>query len=296
MDLKEQEYILTIAKYQNITKAAEKLYVSQPTLSIFLKNLEEKLGMKLFQYIDKKMIPTLVGELYIKKAKELIFIQKQFYHELSDLISGCTGHIKIGMHVRKTLYFIPKLLTDFEKKHPNIEITLIEASSSELETLLLEGEVDFILTNKIIHLCDNIEIIPIYTDKLLIGISPEKLDKNLNNENFTLELLKNNRLILQTPSQMLRQISEEFLSSIKFKPNKIFCAQNIETACQLAAEGYGICFSLQSYARFFSYPKPLKFFEIKNQLTNITLYIAHRKNLYISSYMEDFIELIKLNF
>ena len=45
MDLKEQEYILTIAKYQNITKAAEKLYVSQPTLSIFLKNLEEKLGM-----------------------------------------------------------------------------------------------------------------------------------------------------------------------------------------------------------------------------------------------------------
>ena len=201
MDLKEQEYILTIAKYQNITKAAEKLYVSQPTLSIFLKNLEEKLGMKLFQYIDKKMIPTLVGELYIKKAKELIFIQKQFYHELSDLISGCTGHIKIGMHVRKTLYFIPKLLTDFEKKHPNIEITLIEASSSELETLLLEGEVDFILTNKIIHLCDNIEIIPIYTDKLLIGISPEKLDKNLNNENFTLELLKNNRLILQTPSK-----------------------------------------------------------------------------------------------
>lgn len=296
MELKEQEYILTIAKYQNITKAAEKLYVSQPTLSIFLKNLEAKLDTKLFQYIDKKMIPTLVGELYIKKAKELLFIQKQFYHELSDLILGYTGHIKIGMHIRKTLYFIPKLLTNFEKKHPNIEVTLIEASSSELETLLLEGELDFILTNKIIHLCDNIKTIPLYTDKLLIGISPQKLNENLDNKDFDLKLLKNNRLILQSSHQMMRQISEEFFSSIKFKPDKIFCTQNIETACQLAAEGYGICFSLQSYARFFSYPKPLKFFEIKSPIANIELYIAHRKNLYISNYMEDFIELIKLNF
>lgn len=296
MELKEQEYVLTIAKYQNITKAAEKLFISQPTLSIFLKNLEEKLGAKLFQYIDKKMIPTLVGELYIKKAKELLFIQKQFYHELSDLISGYVGHIKIGMHIRKTLYFIPKLLTDFEKKHPNIEVSLIEASSSELETLLIEGEVDFILTNKITHLCNNIETIPIYTDKLLIGISPKILNKNFNNEDFDLELLKKNRLILQSPHQMMRQISEEFLTSIKFKPDKIFYTQNIETACQLAAEGYGICFSLQSYARFFSYSKPLKFFEIKNSITNIELSIAYRKNLYLSNYMEDFIELIKVNF
>lgn len=296
MDLKEQEYILAIAKYQNITKAAEKLYISQPTLSIFLKNLEEKLGAKLFQYIDKKMIPTQVGELYIEKAKELLFIQKEFFDEVSDLIKGYSGRIRIGMHLRKTLYFIPKLLSEFEKIHPNIEVLLFEDSSLNLENLLLEGELDIILINKINHICSNIETIPIYNDKLLIGVSPEKSYEYLENNSINLEILKKNRLILQKPNQMIRQITEEFLSSIKLKPEKVFFTQNIETACQLAAEGYGICFSLQSYARFFSYSKPLLFFEVGDSIPEIKLYIAHRKNLYISSYMDDFINLIKTTF
>lgn len=293
MELKEQEYILAIAKYKNITKAAEELYISQPTLSIFLKNLEDRIGAKLFQYIDKKMIPTLVGELYIKKAKELLFIQKQFYNELSDLIAGYTGCIKIGMYLRKTLYFIPKLLIDFEKIHPNIEIILFEDSSLNLENLLLEGEIDLILTNKIIHSCNNIEMIPIYKDKFLIGVSPEKAKEYLNNGELNLEILKNNRLILQNTNQMVRQISEEFFTSLKLKIEKSFCTQNIETACQLAAEGYGICFTLKSYARFFKYSKPIDFFEVKNNVSDIEVYIVHRKNLHIPNYMQDFIELIK---
>ena len=81
------------------------------------------------------------------------------------------------MHLRKTLYFIPKLLTEFEKIHPNIEVVLLEDSSLIIENALLEGEIDLILTNKIIHSSENIETIPIYEDKFLIGISPEKLKK-----------------------------------------------------------------------------------------------------------------------
>ena len=78
MDLREQEYVTVLAKYGNITKAAEALYVSQPTLSIFIKRLEERMGIKLFQYIGKKMILTPAGELYVKRAKELLIIQNQF--------------------------------------------------------------------------------------------------------------------------------------------------------------------------------------------------------------------------
>lgn len=295
MELKEQEYILAIAKYQNITKAADKLYISQPTLSIFLKNLEEKIGAKLFQYIDKKMIPTLVGELYIKKSKEILFIQKQFYNELSDLVKGYKGRIRIGMHLRKTLYFIPKLLTEFEKIHPNIEVVLLEDSSLIIENALLEGEIDLILTNKIIHSSENIETIPIYEDKFLIGISPEKLKKYTKKEKFNIEILKNDRLLLQQKDQMVRQITEDFFSNLKLKPEKIFYIKNIETACQLAAEGYGVCFTMESYARFFKYSKPIKFLET-DKVPNIKVCIAYRKNLYIPNYMQDFIKLIKLNF
>ena len=104
MDLREQEYVTVLAKHGNITKAAEELYVSQPTLSIFLKRLEERMGIKLFQYIGKKMVLTQAGELYVKRAKELLIIQNQFLGELSDLVAGYTGRIRIGTHIRRTSF------------------------------------------------------------------------------------------------------------------------------------------------------------------------------------------------
>ena len=139
MDLREQEYVTVLAKHGNITKAAEELYVSQPTLSIFLKRLEERMGIKLFQYIGKKMVLTQAGELYVKRAKELLIIQNQFLGELSDLVAGYTGRIRIGTHIRRTSFFIPELLVKFEKSYPNIEIICSEISSEEMEKMLLEG-------------------------------------------------------------------------------------------------------------------------------------------------------------
>lgn len=171
MDLREQEYVTVLAKYGNITKAAEALYVSQPTLSIFIKRLEERMGIKLFQYIGKKMILTPAGELYVKRAKELLIIQNQFLGELTDLVAGYTGKIRVGIHLRRTRFFIPKLLVEFEKKYPNIEVIFIETKSEKMETMLLDGELDIIFTNKV-SAVDKLNVISVYKDKLLLAVSP----------------------------------------------------------------------------------------------------------------------------
>ncbi len=302
MDLREQEYVTTLAKYKNITKASEILYISQPTLSIFIKRLEERMGVKLFQYVDKKMILTQIGELYVKKAKEMLLIQNQFLNEMSDLVSGYTGKIKLGIHFRRTMHFLPKLLREFEEKYPKIEISLTETRSKIMEEKLIDGELDLVFTNSITH-TDKLNIVPLYKDKLLLAVSPNnpvckyaKKIKSHKYEYLDLEYVKNERFILQAPNQATRIFTDKALEYSNVQPKKTFIIQNMETASQLAAEEYGIAFTMESYAKFFNYMKPVNFYETGSPDVSVNLYIIYRKDFYLTSYMQDFISLVKKYF
>ena len=89
MDFRELNYVLAIEKYQNITKAADSLYVSQPTLSKFLMNLENTLGQKLFRKLGNKYILTYVGEQYVKTAKEILLLKSNLDIQLADILKVC---------------------------------------------------------------------------------------------------------------------------------------------------------------------------------------------------------------
>ncbi|MEG2733325.1 MAG: LysR family transcriptional regulator, partial [Clostridium sp.] len=82
MNLKEQQYVCALAEQQNITRAAEKLFISQPALSIYIGNLEKMLGVKLFERVGKRFILTYVGEKYVEKAREMLRLEEEFGEEL----------------------------------------------------------------------------------------------------------------------------------------------------------------------------------------------------------------------
>ena len=77
MDFRDLSYVLAIARYQNITKAANSLYVTQPTLTKFLQNLEAELGQKLFRKLGHRFVLTYAGERYVEKAAEILNLKKE---------------------------------------------------------------------------------------------------------------------------------------------------------------------------------------------------------------------------
>lgn len=85
MELREQKYVLALAECESITKAASRLNISQPALSIYISNLENTLGVKLFNRIGKKLIPTYAGEKYIESAKKIMLLGNNFNMELNDI-------------------------------------------------------------------------------------------------------------------------------------------------------------------------------------------------------------------
>ena len=96
MDFRELNYVLAIEKYQNITKAADSLYVSQPTLSKFLMNLENTLGQKLFRKLGNKYILTYAGEQYVKTAKEILMLKSNLDIQLADILKRDVGVLNVA--------------------------------------------------------------------------------------------------------------------------------------------------------------------------------------------------------
>lgn len=302
MDLKEQEYVTALAKYGSITKAADSLYITQPTLSIFLNRLENRLGIRLFEKIGKKLVLTTAGELYVRRAKELLFIQDQFRSELSDLVSGVHGRLRFGIHSRRSSYLLGQVLSKFRKEFPNIEIELCETSSPELERLLLEGSLDLILSNRFFE-TDQLTLFPIYQDTLVVALAADHpacqkavtLPGHLRPW-LDLKEIKDEFFILQYPHQATRVFTDRAFQYCGVTPVHSLMIQNMETAAQMAAEGVGAAFSMDSYARYFSYEKKVSFFETGDPDFSVQISVACRQDAHLPRYMELFIRLIRDNF
>ena len=95
MDFKDLSYVIAIAKTQNITKAADMLYVTQPTLTKFLQNLEREMGQKLFKKLGNRFVLTYAGERYVAKATEILNLKKELDQEMGDIIRQNAGLLKL---------------------------------------------------------------------------------------------------------------------------------------------------------------------------------------------------------
>ena len=112
MNLKEQTYVCTLADIGNLTQAAKQLYVSQPALSLYISNLENHLGVRLFERIGKQFVLTRAGELYVEKARQMLSLKNSFDTELSAIINGQTERLRVGMQDIRAHFLTPDILPE----------------------------------------------------------------------------------------------------------------------------------------------------------------------------------------
>ena len=299
MNLRELEYLTAIAKHGNISRAAEALYISQPTLSIFLHKLEENVGTPLFERIGKGLVPTYAGTLYLRFAQEVLYREQQLQNDLYAASLEQLGRLRVGMHKKRTLYLVPAVLMEFQKQYPNIEVSIVEADSLDMERLLLAGELDLAICNRYFS-SDRIQTYNIYEDRLLCVTRqdhpaakhaipcPGQPYPYLN-----LKFLENETFIFQKPEQSTRVFTDYALAYTNVKPKKRLIIENMDAASQLAAEGYGIAFTTKSYAHFFHYFKPVDYYMVGDLNTYFNIFIARNTFSVLPAYSEYFIELVK---
>lgn len=142
MELRVLRYFLTVAQEENITRAAEILHITQPTLSRQLTQLEEEFGKQLFERGKRKIVLTEAGMLLRRRARELVELADKTEQELGSPAQDLRGVISIGSAESTAANILPRLLKTFSKAHPLIRYDLVSGNADQMKERLELGLMD----------------------------------------------------------------------------------------------------------------------------------------------------------
>lgn len=302
----KMDYVYAVYKEQSFTKAAQKLYISQPCLSAAIKKIEEEIGMPLFERRYSSVRPTKIGLDYIKAAEEIMNIQNNFAARINDINNIEYGSITIGGSNYVSSYILPGIVSRFSEMYPKIEISLTETGSVELEKKLNNEEIDLIIDSfddeKILHEC-----YPLLNEKILLAVPkafrcnnglqkyqlmPDDLF-SLNSNNLpalSIKHFKNENFILLKSGNNMHKHAMEIFQKGKFTPKVSFYLDQLLTSYALAASNNGVCFVTDTMFKYHRFKDDVILYNIKES-SGRTLYITKKRNRFTTKAMNRFIEI-----
>ena len=177
MTLQQLEYVLAVDNYRQFALAAEKSFVTQPTLSMMLKKLEDELGIKIFDRSKQPVVPTREGEEVIRRARKILAEAHHLQEFAKELKGEITGELHLGIIPTLAPYLLPLFLKSFTQKHPALKIFIREMITNEIIAKLKAGELDMGLLATPLHE-RQIREYPLFNEELFVYASRnEKLPK-----------------------------------------------------------------------------------------------------------------------
>lgn len=142
MDIRHLQYFLEVARLRSFTKAAEALYITQPTISKTIRNMEDEWGVTLFHRQGKRTELTDAGRIMYQQAQQMVESFQRVSDELEDLMNLKRGHLRIGLPPMIGSSFFPEVIGQFHHKYPQITIQLVEDGAKKVEADVESGQTD----------------------------------------------------------------------------------------------------------------------------------------------------------
>lgn len=290
MELRQLIYAIKIAEEHSFSRAAEQLHLAQPSLSQQILKLEKELGVRLFERDTSPLRPTYAGERFLETAHKILDLLEQLKKEMEDVADLGGGLLTIGSLPITGAHLMPLVLPVFKKKHPGVEIRLMEETTSNLELLTARGSTDIsILTLPVQD--PNLEWEEILEEEICLAVP---VDHPLSKEKeVDLRTLKDESFILLKKGQGFRHLSVKWCEEAGFQPRVVFESTNIETVQSLVAAGMGIGFVPRMVTRQRNSEFVPVYVSITHPSPSRTLVMAYRKGRYRSKASQAFIETMK---
>lgn len=297
MDIKQLETFIAIAKYQSFSKAADSLFLTQPTVSNHIANLEKELNTNLINRSNRKISLTPSGEILYNYAKSMISLKKDAALELSKFQGKMTGHLEIASSTIPEQYLLPEVLFGFHKQYPEITYNLVHFDSKEVVEGILSGDIDFgFVGAKSFH--KQLTYLELIEDEILL-LTPNTPPFTSWPEEVDLDTVLAHPFIFREKGSGSRRLVEEALrgQDLSLKDLKtIAFIENTESIKQCIRRGLGLSF-LSKYAvgdevRY----NLLKSFRIKGLHLRRHFYFVYHKNRTTSPLDQEFHAFIKAHF
>lgn len=304
---KKARYVLAVYREGSFTKAAEKLYISQPCLSTAIKQLEKEIGAPLFERTAPGVIPTELGLEYIRIAEQITELEDSFAAQITTRDSLSKGILRVGGSNYVSSYILPRVVDAFTKLYPNVTVSLTEKSSTELMEMLQAGELDLIADSFDTE-PDGCILHPISKEKILLAVpSTFECNKNVSHpgisplsifdekypcselEEVSAEHFKSERFIMLKSGHSMYVHAMNVFRRAGFTPNVSMYLDQLSTTYFLASQGNGCCFVTDTIFRYHRFDDPILLYNVGGG--ERTLGLAYRKNSLSSVAILKFIEI-----
>lgn len=305
MNFQNLEYFLVVAEELNVTRAAERLHISEQALSHHINKLEKELSTKLFHRTPRLSL-TLGGKRLQAASRDIGEIRRQLLLELDDINNSATGELRIGVSYTRGQAVLPLLLPPFYKTHPRISISLLEGSSSELQSSLSKGMLDLLIDYAPVRL-ESAEVVEIGRERLFFVVPRHFMDSLYGGEadkkraefsqGVDIREFRELPFILLAKDDRIRRLTDRLCTQSCIRPHILLETGNIQTAFALSLQGLGITVYPELFLTSRSIlglppgtVSPVDCFPIRSDITTQTIVIARDKENYLSNAARDFIE------
>jgi len=294
MDFKQLEAFVQVIENASFSKAAEAIYMSQPSVSIYINTLERELDATLVNRSTKEVSPTLAGKIFYESAKELLALKNNSVERIMSLSGIFAGEINILASSVPSQYILPEILSDFIDIHSGISFVVKQADTLEVARSIAAQKAEIGFSGGIVEnsKCDFKEFM---TEQLVI-IAP--LDKGfVESDEYSLEtLLYENRFISREKGSGTRAEYENFFESHDIdlkKINTCLCFDNTQSIINAVINGLGISMVSQFAARAFISKKMVIPLKINLNLPERKFYYVLKKNFAHSHLVDLFVEFLQ---
>lgn len=307
------EYVLAVCQEHSFSKAAEKLYISQPALSATIRKVEEEAGLELFNRSTTPVSLTDAGVYYVACAQKIALLEQQMRQHFAQLKGERSGSVTIGAPAYFCAYVLPPLVSEFRRLHPEYTVSLTEITSRDVGERLQSGELDLAIFAELFA-AKWAQRIPWREDDFVLAV-PAAFSVNEQLVPFRLSfeqvrsgsyLEKGHRAVslarfANEPFVLMDQGSDTYLRSMKmclaagFAPRANLYLDQMLTTYYVAKAGNGCAFIRAAFTQYVDPTGELWFYRISDRSAHRRIDIHCKKNAQLSPAGREFLDFLTRN-
>ncbi|MCD8220781.1 MAG: LysR family transcriptional regulator [Clostridiales bacterium] len=296
MELRQFTYVNMVASCGSFTKAAAKLFISQPALSNYINKVEEELGVRLFDRSASQLVLTYAGEEYLKRTKIILSQIEDMDREMRDIAHHMKGRLRIGFPSERIIYILPLILAPFKECYPGIDVEVVNGSGSRLIENLRAGDVDFVFLPNWTPIKD-IANEDIAEEELVLvaaeGYLPDACFLSRENHIINWREVSKLPIITLKKGHALRKSVDVLFQNAGRKPQIFFESHSNMLSYRLAAQGLGVAIIPDITLELMEGSMPAEVCHLSEHPVTWPVSVLYRENCYIGKVERTLFEIAK---
>lgn len=293
MNLRQLQIFNNVSQTRSMSETARQLFMTQPAVSQTISELEEQLDVKLFDRMNKKLVPTDAGEALYAYSKRILILIEEAENTIKDFASMKLGKLRLGASTTIGIYLLPKIVGEFKKKHANVETCFNIDNTSVVEKMILDHQIDIGLVEGIVH-SQEIRVEPLFYDELYLICSPSHRWAKANRQSVTVEELSREPLIQRERGSGTREVVENELRQHQVAYQIHHVLNNTEAIKKAVEADIGIAFVSKLAVQEEIRSGRLVRIEVEGVTMTRELLVIFHKDKYRSSLFGSFLEHLEI--